>query len=87
MEGIISNFRRGKRTVYTNQMIIAVKEIDSKEKANKLLKKKVIWSSSGKQKKQITGIITKAHGNNGALRVKFYKGMPGQAIGKIVKIE
>ena len=87
MEGIINNFRRGVRTVYSNQMIVTVNGVDTKEKANKLLTKKITWISPGKLKKQITGTVTKAHGNNGALRVKFEKGMPGQAIGAKVKVE
>ena len=87
MEGIINNFRRGVRTVYSNQMIVTVNGVDTKEKANKLLTKKITWISLGKLKKQITGTVTKAHGNSGALRVKFEKGMPGQAIGAKVKVE
>jgi len=87
MEGVINNFRRGVRTVRSNQMIVTVKDVDSREKAHKLLNKNVIWTSPGKEKKQIKGVVTKPHGNNGALRVKFEKGMPGQAIGAKVKVE
>ena len=79
------NFRGGRHTQYDNQMIILVDEIDSKEKANALIGKKVTWSSPAK--KEIKGIVKAAHGCKGALRVLFERGMPGQSIGQKVKIE
>ncbi len=85
MEGIIMNFRIGRHTKSNNQMIVKVNDIDSKEKASHLVGKKVIWESPAK--KQIIGIVSKAHGNKGVLRVKFEKGMPGQAINTKVVIE
>ncbi len=85
MEGIIANFRGGRHTQYDNQMIMLVDGVDSKEKANALIGKKVIWSSPAK--KEIKGIVKAAHGSKGAIRVLFEKGMPGQSIGQKVKIE
>lgn len=85
MEALIVNFRGGRHTKSDNQMIIKVSGIDTKEKAKKLLGKKVTWQSSSGKK--IEGKIAKEHGNKGALRVLFEKGMPGQSIGNTVKIE
>ena len=85
MEGIISNFRGGRHTQYGNQMILIVASVDSKEKAEKLVGKKAVWSSSSG--KQITGKVSAVHGGKGAVRVLFEKGMPGQSIGQKVKIE
>ncbi|MBT4334433.1 50S ribosomal protein L35ae [archaeon] len=85
MEGIIVNYRGSHKTQYPNQMIITVEGIDSKEKAKELVKKKVTWLTPSD--KEMTGIVLKEHGNSGAVRVKFYKGLPGQAIGTKVKIE
>jgi large subunit ribosomal protein L35Ae len=67
-------------------MIVSVKDVDNREKAQKLVGKKVSWFSPGKEKKEIKGEIRSAHGNSGALRVLFEKGMPGQSIGNKVKI-
>ena len=37
--------------------------------------------------KELKGAITRAHGNNGAVRAHFKKaGVPGQALGQKVKI-
>ena len=83
MNGIIKNFRRGKRTVTPNHFIIVVDGMDSKAKASKLIGKKVHWkTSSGKLMK---GKISAVHGNKGAVRARFEKGLPGTAVGtKIV---
>ena len=59
MEGTITSFRRVKRTVYGNQMIIDA-NLD-KEKARGLIGKKATWTSPGKNKKVIKGTITNLH--------------------------
>ncbi len=86
MEAMIINYRRGKRTQTTNQMIIEVPSFD-KEKAKTLLGKSVIYTCEGKNKKEIVGKITYLHGSKGAMRVLFETGMPGQAIGGRVQIK
>jgi len=84
MEGIIVNYRGSQKTQKNNQMIITVPELDNRKKAEKLISKEVVWTSpSGKK---IKGEIRAVHGNKGALRVKFEKGMPGQAIGTKVNL-
>ncbi|MBS3132914.1 50S ribosomal protein L35ae [Candidatus Woesearchaeota archaeon] len=84
MEGTIANFRGGRHTKHNSQMIVVVKGVDKKEKAAELIGKQVLWASPAK--KEIKGKITAVHGNNGAVRVKFDTGMPGQAISQKVKI-
>ena len=84
MEGIIKNFKRGRKTQTTNQMVVVVKGVEKKEKAAELVGKKVVWKSPAE--KEINGEVRSAHGNKGALRVLFETGMPGQAIGDKVVI-
>ncbi len=86
VEGVVVNFRRGRKTQKTNQMIILVPGYDAK-KAEGLIGKEVIYVTEGKNKKEIKGKVTALHGRKGALRVLFEKGMPGQAIGKRVVIK
>ena len=66
-------------------MIIEVSGVDNKEKASKVVGKKAIWKSPAG--KAINGKVSSVHGNSGALRVIFEKGMPGQSIGQKVSIE
>jgi len=82
MEGIIVSFRRGKRTMTGNQVII-----EAKGNSKELIGKTVTWTSPGKLKKDIKGKITALHGTKGRLRVLMEKGMPGQSIGEKVMIE
>ncbi|MFC2175127.1 50S ribosomal protein L35ae, partial [archaeon] len=84
MEGIITNYRRGRRTMRGNQMIVEVDGFDSRSKAAQLIGKRVLWLSPAK--KEIHGKIVDVHGNSGAVRARFNRGMPGQAIGNKIAI-
>ena len=84
MQGTINNFRRSRKRTYKNHMIVIVENVNKKEDAQKLVGKKVVYNTG---KKDILGKVSGAHGNKGAVRVIFETGMPGQAIGKKVKIE
>lgn len=85
MNGVIKNYRRGKNTQKDNQYIIEVDGIETRAKATTLSGKKVIWASSANNK--ITGKVMAAHGSSGAVRAKFVKGLPGQAIGQRVIVQ
>jgi len=86
MEGIIVNYRRGRKTQTTNQMVIHIPKVD-KEKAQSLIGKQVTYTCDGKNQKQIKGTVKSIHGSQGNIRVLFEKGMPGQAIGGKVSIQ
>tara|TARA_Y100000310_G_scaffold333426_1_gene410966 strand:- start:1533 stop:1796 length:264 start_codon:yes stop_codon:yes gene_type:complete len=87
MKGTISNFRRGRHTVYQRHMIVHVDGVDSREKAKELVGKKVSWKTDGKADKVLEGKVASAHGGKGQVRVIFSTGMPGQCIGKEVSVE
>ncbi len=87
MNGVIVSFRRGVRTQNTKQMIIQVEGVDSKEKAEKLVGKSVSWEAPGKNKKILKGKVSAPHGCKGVVRAIFETGMPGQCLGKKVKVE
>ena len=83
MQATIVNFRGSHKTQKCNHIILKVSNI--KKEAEQVLNKKVTWKTpSGKL---ITGKITSLHGNTGAVRAIFEKGLPGQALGKKVSIE
>lgn len=87
MEGIVVNYRRGRKTQKMNQMVILVAGSDSKDKAIALVGKTVTYTCVGKDKKVISGKVTAAHGSKGAVRALFETGMPGQAIGAKVEVQ
>lgn len=84
MKGVIVNYKGGKHTQVTNQMIIALGDVTTREAAAKLVGKTVVYNTG---KKDIKGEVRSAHGNSGALRVLFETGMPGQSIGKEVTVQ
>ena len=87
MEGVISNYKRGRHTLHPKHCILVFPNIKNRDDANRLTGRTVVWTSdSGKDLK---GTITRAHGNNGAVRCHFKKaGVPGQALGtKIIIIK
>ena len=84
MEGTIINYRRNSTGQTPNHLVVTVENINNREKASKLVGKKVIYNTG---KKDMIGKINAIHGNSGALRAVFETGIPGQALGKKVKIE
>lgn len=87
MQATILSNRRGVKTQYNNQYILKVNDEKYKDKKtiSDLLGKKVIYKTgSGKN---IMGTIVSAHGNKGAIRVIFEKGLPGTAISEKVEIK
>ena len=85
MEGVIVNFKGSHHTQYSSQMIIKLNGVNNKDEAKKLIGKTVIWKSIAG--KEISGKIIRDHGNRGAVRVKFEKGLPGQALGGKVEVK
>jgi large subunit ribosomal protein L35Ae len=82
-QGRITNYRIGIRTQQTRECLIQFETIDSAALAGKLVGQKVTWENGNKK---IVGKIRGAHGRNGMVRVRFTRGVPGQAIGSIVEL-
>lgn len=84
MKGRLANYRRGVHTQYTNQYVVEVDGVEDRSSAQGIMGKRVVWKTS--TGKEIVGSVSKAHGNAGAVLVRFDKGLPGQAIGTEVEI-
>ncbi len=85
MKGKIINYRRGRKTEYTNQYVVEIEGVKNREDAENYLGKKVVWTTSSG--KRIIGKITRVHGKKGAVIARFSKGLPGQAIGSSINVE
>jgi large subunit ribosomal protein L35Ae len=77
------NYRIGIRTQMSHECLVQFSDIVSSALAGHLIGRKVVWKG---EKKQFVGRIVGFHGKNGAVRVKFRKGIPGQALGTIVEL-
>lgn len=86
MKARIMNYRGSQKEQNNRHMILQVSGIHSKKDAEKVIGKKVTWTSpSGKK---ISGVISHAHGSKGYVRAIFAdKGLPGQALGTEADVE
>ena len=87
MKATVIQFRRGRKTFKPRHFLIEVEGIKTREEASKFVGKELVWTSTGKNAKQINGKVSSAHGRNGVIRAIFEKGLPGQAIGTEVEIK
>jgi len=84
MEATVVHYRQGIHHVNNKQMVLKVG--NTLEDAQKVVGKTVTWTSPAG--KVITGTISAPHGRTGSVRAIFAeKGLPGQAIGKKVKVQ
>jgi large subunit ribosomal protein L35Ae len=83
IEGIIVNFRVGPKTQKPKECVIQFKHLLSHSEAGRLIGRKVAWK---REKTKIIGKIVALHGGNGLVRVRFRKGLPGQALGTTVEL-
>ncbi len=77
------NYRIGASMQYTSECLIQFNHEDLVARKGKLIGEKVVWKSKSKQ---LIGKISGFHGKNDVLKVKFKKGVPGQAIGALVEL-
>jgi ribosomal protein L35AE/L33A len=76
------NYRIGASMQYTSECIIQFNREGLEARKGQLIGEKVVWKSKNKR---FIGKIKGFHGKNN-LKVKFKKGVPGQAIGALVEL-
>jgi large subunit ribosomal protein L35Ae len=81
--GRIMNYRIGIRTQMSRECLVQFTTISTAGKAGQLIGQKVIWKG---ENKQLIGKIVGFHGKNGVVRVRFKKGVPGQALGTVAEL-
>jgi large subunit ribosomal protein L35Ae len=83
IEGTIVNYRVGPKTQKSKECIIQFKHVLSASEAGRLIGRKVAWK---REKNKIIGKVVALHGGKGLVRVRFRKGLPGQALGNTVEL-
>ena len=68
---------------YQHECLIQFNHEDLVAQKGPLVSQKVVWKGKNKQ---FIGKISGFHGKNDLLKVKFKKGVPGQAIGALVEL-
>ncbi len=85
MNAVIVNFAGGKTSKKGNHVVVELEGIKSKDAASKMVGKKVVWTSPAG--KEISGEITKIHGNSGAMKAIMERGLPGTSLGKEITVK
>ena len=67
----------------SHECLIQFADVASATQSGQLIGRKVVWKGKNRD---ISGKIVGFHGKNGVVRVKFKKGLPGQAIGTTVQL-
>lgn len=80
----VVNFRMGRKTQRSNQILLSVKDVGSREEAAAFIGKMVVLKT--KSGKELHGKVASPHGNNGVLRARFSKGVPAEILGKDIEI-
>jgi large subunit ribosomal protein L35Ae len=83
IRGRITNYRTGIREQTSQECLIEFENVTSVALASKLIGQKVTWKNSSTK---LVGKVRGPHGRNGMVRVRFVRGVPGQAIGSIVEL-
>ncbi|MCX8171541.1 MAG: 50S ribosomal protein L35ae [Candidatus Bathyarchaeota archaeon] len=84
ISGIVVNYRLGPREQYSRECILRFPNVKSRSEAGQLIGRKVAWTDG--KKNTIIGVIVAPHGNKGLVRARFRRGLPGQALGTLVRI-
>ena len=93
---IFLGYRRGISLQNTNQHLLRVEGVKSKQDAKWYLGKRVAYVYRGKKAlkehgkttkyRTVQGKVTSTHGSNGIVRASFHTNLPGQAVGKLVRV-
>jgi large subunit ribosomal protein L35Ae len=67
----------------SKECLVQLNEVVSAAQAGQLIGEKVVWKTLNKMH---IGKIVGFHGKNGVVRVKFNKGIPGQALGTTIEL-
>jgi large subunit ribosomal protein L35Ae len=81
--GTIVNYRIGIGTQNPRECLIQFAHVNSASLAGQLVNRKVVWKQG---KIKFIGKIAGPHGKKGVVKVKFQKGVPGQALGTTVEL-
>ncbi len=82
LEGVIVNYRIGPKTQRPKECLIRPIGVDPKMMGG-LIGWRVSWPAD---EPRIRGKVLSLHGRRGVLRVRFERGVPGQALGSRVRL-
>ena len=93
VKGVVQAYTGNQAHTKTHTAILKLENVQTKEDSRFYFGKRVAYiykvknrNSKGSKYRAIWGKITRAHGTNGAVRSKFATNLPGQALGRSVRV-
>jgi len=83
LTGLVVSYRTGPKTQRSKECILKFPNVKSSSEAARLIGRKVAWPVG---ERKIRGKIVALHGKQGLERVRFRRGVSGEAVGKRVEI-
>ncbi len=81
--GFVVSYRTGPKTQRSKECVLKFPNVRSPSEAARLIGRKVAWPVG---ERKIRGKIVALHGKRGLVRVRFRRGVSGQALGTRVEI-
>jgi len=81
--GFVVSYRTGPKTQRSKECVLKFPNVKSASEAARLIGRKVAWPVG---ERKIRGKIVALHGKRGLVRVRFRRGVSGQALGTRVEI-
>ena len=92
VKGVVMGYKRGLRNQYCSTSLLKLEDVKDVDAAKFYLGKRVAYVykahalKKGTKFRVVWGRITRPHGSKGAVRAKFRRNLPPQAIGGPVRI-
>ena len=83
LKGVVVSCRRGPKTQRPRECLILFHGVKSVSEAGQLIGRKITWPSG---ERKCIGKIVALHARKGLVKVRFRKGLPGNALGSLVEI-
>merc|ERR1719210_298174 len=91
-KGVISSYKRARKSLYPRQTLVKIEGVNTQEQSNFYKGKKIAYVYKCKKEKNnsrfrvIWGKIRRAHGHNGMVRAHFKKNLPPTSFGAPVRV-
>uniref|UniRef100_A0A0B6Y079 Large ribosomal subunit protein eL33 n=1 Tax=Arion vulgaris TaxID=1028688 RepID=A0A0B6Y079_9EUPU len=96
-KGIFTGYKRGLRNSHENTTLIKIEGVSNKDEADFYVGKRVVYLYKAKKAvarigkeatkvRTVIGRVTRSHGNTGAIRARFNRTLPPQAMGSRVRV-
>mmetsp|Transcript_16403 Transcript_16403/g.29048 ORF Transcript_16403/g.29048 Transcript_16403/m.29048 type:complete len:140 (+) Transcript_16403:53-472(+) len=92
VKAVFFAYKGGMKNQHQGTSLLKLKDVHTKEDARFYLGKRLVYiykaskaNKAGSKYRTIWGKVTRTHGNNGAVRAKFKKNLPAQAMGQTIR--